>query len=409
MTVSIKSMLMTIVVGATVVAPIAAQSEELVIWSRGDWGTDITAGFNAKMEAEGRDVVAINNLIGHADFPIKFTAALLAGERVDVAAIDLINVPFYASQGALLEMTDFLKSQPFYGELNAAQLALGSLGDQHFAAPNAADVSGFVYNKGLLAEMGFDGPPTNWSEMTEMCQAFADAGKFFIAWPGNNAGGQMFTVLPVAWANGGSFVSADGKTAELNHPKNIEAFEHYQSMMNIGCTPENVASWGWGDKQDGFLAGDIGMIGTGHFLVHVVKDYPDIDAGFVPFMGKDGSSNSAFIGGDLVAIPATSGNKDLAIEYIEFVLSEMGQVEVYSKNGGIPIRSDLMDGNPYLTEDHLVFANASKVGYVPYTVAYQQLMDPWLVAAQKIWNGADVTETLNEGNVAMQRVIDSAQ
>ena len=69
--------------------------------------------------------------------------------------------------------------------------------------------------------------------------------------------------MPVAWANGGSWTSFDGSKAELNHPKTIEMYEHYQNLINIGCVPKNVSSWGWGDKQDGFLAGDIGMIGTG--------------------------------------------------------------------------------------------------------------------------------------------------
>jgi ABC-type glycerol-3-phosphate transport system substrate-binding protein len=56
--------------------------------------------------------------------------------------------------------------------------------------------------------------------------------------------------MPVAWANGGSWVSKDGKTAELNHPKTAEWFTHYQNLINIGCFPDNVSVWDWPDKQD---------------------------------------------------------------------------------------------------------------------------------------------------------------
>ena len=56
-----------------------------------------------------------------------------------------------------------------------------------------------------------------------------------------------------------------------------------------------------------------------------------MDAGFTAFMGSDGSRKSAFIGGDLIAIPVTTGAKDAALEYIEYVLSEAGQIEVYTK------------------------------------------------------------------------------
>ena len=138
-------------------------AEELIIWSRGGWSDWMVEGFNKKMADEGKDIVAINNLIGHADFQVKFTAALAAGERVDVANIDLINVPYYAAIGALEDMTDFLKSQPYYDQLNGPMLALGSYDGTHFAAPNAADVSGYVYNKKLMPT-----PPKDWAEMASM-------------------------------------------------------------------------------------------------------------------------------------------------------------------------------------------------------------------------------------------------
>ena len=150
------------------------------------------------------------------------------------------------------------------------------------------------------------------------------------------------------------------------------------------------------------------MIGTGNFMINVVKDHTEkVDAGFTAFMGSDGSSNSAFSGGDLIAIPVTTGAKEAALEYIEYVLSEAGQIEVYTKNGGIPIRADLFEGNPYLTDDHMVFANASTVGDVPYTTVYQELMDPWQVANQRIFAGEDVQTVLDEQNAIMQKIIDA--
>ena len=56
-------------------------SEELIIWSRGGWSDWMVEGFNKKMADEGKDIVAVNNLIGHADFQVKFTAALAAGRE----------------------------------------------------------------------------------------------------------------------------------------------------------------------------------------------------------------------------------------------------------------------------------------------------------------------------------------
>jgi multiple sugar transport system substrate-binding protein len=221
------------------------------------------------------------------------------------------------------------------------------------------------------------------------------------------------------WGND-LYVSADGlgerrlvdqqgwEKMEINHPKNREAYAHYLKMLNMGCVPKNVAAWDWPDKQDGFLAGDIAMIGTGNFMINVVKDHLDkVDPGYTPFFSKDGSRKSGFVGGDLIAIPATTGNKEAALEYINFVLSREGQVDVSTKSGSIPIRSDLFDDNPYLTEDHLVFARASAVGDVPYTPVYQEMMNPWSATNQRIFAGEDLDKVLSEQNAAMQRIIDA--
>ena len=73
----------------------------------------IVKGFNEKMEREGRTLRAKNLTIGGGDFTLKFTAALKAGERIDVANIDLIYVPYYAAIGALQDITDFLVNEPY--------------------------------------------------------------------------------------------------------------------------------------------------------------------------------------------------------------------------------------------------------------------------------------------------------
>ena len=46
-------------------------SEELIIWSRGGWSDWMVEGFNKKMADDGKDIVALNNLIGHADFQVR--------------------------------------------------------------------------------------------------------------------------------------------------------------------------------------------------------------------------------------------------------------------------------------------------------------------------------------------------
>ena len=180
-------------------------------------------------------------------------------------------------------------------------------------------------------------------------------------------------------------------------------------MVDAGCVPENIAVWDWGDKQDGFLAGDIGMIGTGNFLMGVVKDHTEkVDAGFTPFMSKDGSMTSSYVGGDGISIPVTVGNMEGAKEYLQYALSPEVQIEIYSKNGGLPVRSDLVDNNPYLTEDSKMFLVESRRGYAPYLKPYHEISEVIVTAFQKVLGGEDAQTVFDEANGKFQAILDSA-
>jgi|TARA_B110000003_G_scaffold184249_1_gene183169 multiple sugar transport system substrate-binding protein len=377
-------------------------SRELVVWSRYEPSQSLVDAFNAKMEADGNELRAVNTVLA-GDMITKFTAALAAGERVDVVALDLIHVPYYASIGALEDMTDFLKGKDYYNNLNAAMLHLGTINGEHYAAPNNLDISGIAYNKDMLPN-----PPTTWAEMTSLCEDFASEGKLLMGWPSKSFGGMIFTWAPWAYAEGGvhtGLVNADGSVANVNHPSMVKAFNHFTNMQEIGCVPKNVAAWDWPDAQDAFLRGDMAIWGGGNFVVAMQKDYPDINMGFFSHFSEDGSRKSGFIGGDLVSIPVTTGDKDGAVEFINYMLSEEGQSVYINKNGGVPIRSDLFD-DPGLTDDHRVFLNGGQTGHVPYSVVYNELMDPWGAVVQEIFAGADVESSLNSANEKLQAIID---
>ena len=391
-------------------SPFFIQAEELIIWTR--WGEmeRIVKGFNEKMEREGRTLRAKNLTIGGGDFTLKFTAALKAGERIDVANIDLIYVPYYAAIGALQDITDFLVNEPYYDKLNKPMMNLGRYEGKYYSIPAGLANSGIVYNKKLLNQFGFNDRPKNWADMITMCKAFAGSGKYFMAWPGDGGGGSIYTIQPMLWANGGSWISKDGLTAEFNHPKNIETYKHYRAMMDLGCVPKNVAGWKWGDKQDGFLAGDIAMIGTGSFMINTVKEHLDkVDPGYMGFIGKDGSKISAFVGGDLTAIPVTAENKEGAMEYLKYTLSREAQVDIMSKAGQTPARSDFFKNNPYMDENALVFAEAGDAGEVPYSFVYDELIrKPYTEAVQKVWTADvdDIEKIMDEYNEKAQKIID---
>jgi multiple sugar transport system substrate-binding protein len=282
-----------------------------------------------------------------------------------------------------------------------------------YALPFSADDSALIYNRTLFAEAGLDpdAPPTTWEDLVEYARILTDpeAGVYGYGFSGGSAGGLMFTMMPYAWANGGLWLSEDGTEARLDDPRTVEAVQMFTDMINEGLVPPGTPTYTYDDFQNGFKQGQIAMITTGNFVVaDLVRNFPDIDFGVGLIPGQDGETFSSFIGGDLIAIPATSRYPDEAWDFIEFLLSEEVQVEVYAQNGIIPVRRDLHD-NPYFEEEprYKVFADALDQGYVPFTVVYNELYNPFLVGMQNAFLGnMSVEEALAQATEEMQIVID---
>jgi len=222
----------------------------------------------------------------------------------------------------------------------------------------------------------------------------------------------MFTMMPYAWANGGQWLNEDGTVSELDDPKTVEAVQFFVDMINDGLVPPGTATYSYDDFQNGFKQEKIAMMTTGNFVISdLTTNFPDIDFGVALIPGQDGKSFSAFAGGDLIAIPNGSEHPEEAWQVIEFMLSDAIQVEVFAKNGQIPVRSDLYDNAYFEAEPrYQVFARALTVGYVPYTTVYNELYDPFLVGMQNAFTGEKpVEEALADATKDMQAVIDRSR
>jgi multiple sugar transport system substrate-binding protein len=387
-------------------------SQELTVWVRSTALESAFEAYNTQMEAEGRDVRVRFNLIDPEDFPARFTTALAAGMAPDVVSIDLVLVPYYNSIGAFLDLTDRFEALDYADTINSAMLRLGTWDERVYALPFAADVSALIYNRAMFEAAGIDpdSPPRTWAELVDYAQLLTGDGVYGYGFSGGSAGGLMFTMMPYAWAAGGRWVSEDGTTAELDDPVTVEAVQMFTDMIHEhDVTPPGVATYTYADFQDGFKQNRIAMITTGNFVVSdLTRNFPDIDFGVAPIVGKEAGQISGFIGGDLIAIPEMSRYPEEAWEFVQFLLSPDVQVEIFASSGIIPVRSDLHD-NVYFQEEprYLVFAESSRAGYVPFTTVYNELYRPFLEGMQDAFRQAKPVEAaLDDAAREMQIILD---
>lgn len=386
--------------------PLSAQDDSatLTMWVRniGDQVQQLVDEWNDRGGAQIQLTV-----IPPAEFITKMGAAIAAGESPDIASIDLIYAPAFAAAGQLLDITDLLSELPYADDLLPAHAELGTYEGRNYAVPFAIEGSFIIYNKDLFEQAGLDAdsPPTTWDELLEAARAITAIGDDIYGYyfAGACAGCNAFTYLPFIWASGGDVLSDDYSEATITtDPIVREALEFYHQMWEEGLIPEGASIDDGSSFVSAFGTGTIGMAGTGAFGINTYRnDHPELRLGAFHIPGRDGGAAS-FGGGDVIAIGSGTEYPDEAWEFIEWMMSEETQLDIYAANNRTTVRVSMLE-NEYSADDDLVLiaASALAVGQSPYSLVYNDLFNdpngPWLEMLQVAILDGDIDGALQLG------------
>lgn len=384
---------------------------ELAIWCREYAAAPLRAAvkmFNALDNGIKVKVTAIPE----QQFPDQFSTALASNEAPDLVSINATLPPYFSSIGAFTDITDRYESLKFKDAFNPVVVHLGqdTKGVQ-YAVPFSADVSALVYNRGLFKKAGLDPeqPPVTWDELREAARRLTTGDRYGYVFAGGEPGGHMFTFMPYVWANGGQYLSEDGRRALLDSPQAIEALQFFVDLTRkYQATPPGVVNYSGAENSEAFTSQKAAMVVTGNFDVENLNtNYPDLDYGVALIPKPADGKHSAYSGGDLAAITSQTDHVDEAWEFIKFGLSEEVQVEAFAKNGILPVRKDLNDNRYFQKEPkYKVFADAYTIGQMPYSPKYFELYNPLLSAMQSALQGKKTPkEAFTECTAEMNRII----
>jgi multiple sugar transport system substrate-binding protein len=347
----------------------------------------------------------------------KVGAAAASGGLPDILASDVVYAPNYLKQGLFADMTDKVTSLPFYDDLGKAHIDAATLDDKIYGAPFIVDSSIILYNKSLFAQAGLDpeSPPQNYDEILEDSRAIrqnigGDVYGFYFG--GNCPGCNAYTMFGNLAAAGEQPFTDDGATANIDTPALKETLDLYKQLWDEGLVAPSAQTEDGVNWNTLFNEGKIGILprGTGNFAN--LKD-ATFDWGVAPLPAPDGSGTSAFIGGDIASITATSKHPDEAWNFIEWSLGDENQVDVVAKNGSLPSRIDLAENEYSAADPRLVTAiKGSETGYTPSTTVYGNAINnangPWLKMIRDYIFENDAS-ALEDGQKAIQDEIDEAQ
>lgn len=381
------------------------------------WARDSTAkaikSMASKFNAQSDTIEVKVTEQPSGQFSDQFSLALSANEAPDIASIDCTKVPYFASIGAFVDITDKYNQLDFKDTFSEGMLALGAYDGKQFALPFAPDVSVLLYNKAHYKEVGLDPEkgPTTWDELIEYSRKLTTNDHFGYVYAGGDAGGHMFTFMPYVWNNGGEVISADGKSCQLGSANAIEALSMLNDLTSkYKVTPPSVTTYSWSEAQDAFLTQKSSQIVLGSAAIYsfVNGENSDLEWGacLLP-KGPSGTEYASFSGGDSIGITTQCKNPEAAWEFIKFGYTEDVQVEDMAKNGMLPPRSDMFD-NEYFnkTPEYQVLKEALKVGHAPYSLKYDEMYVPVLEAMQRCLNGEKTPEqAFQDAAVAIDKIM----
>ena len=191
----------------------------------------------------------------------------VAGGDLDIALIDLVWIGNFAENDWILPLADVQAKFPeavdpdldiddfFPLVLNA----FGGWNDTIYGLPFDNYSGMMFYNRCMLEDAGFDGPPATWAELKDTYgPALTGDGKYAFALQSKrNETQSADSFARVLWPFGGSFLDADFKS-NLNSAESQAGLKFRQDLMQY--MPDGIVAYDHAETVNGFTQGDVAMI-----------------------------------------------------------------------------------------------------------------------------------------------------
>jgi multiple sugar transport system substrate-binding protein len=284
----------------------------------------------------------------------------LAGETLpDVLRADIIWVPEFADQDALLaldtEMSDFatISSQVFPGPLSTNKWK-----DHYYGLPLDTNTRILFYNTKVFADAGITAAPKTVDEFeAAMAQVKTKLGADHYGYAEGGTG--PWSVLPWIWSFGGGITNADltAATGTLNGPGTVAAITKLKEWLDKGYISPSILGGGVA-TSDQFGKDETATILEGPWMPGIFKNqFPSLGFQYATVPAGPGGSQSVVGGEDIVVFKQTA-NKEAALAFTRFMLSEEAQLAM-GKVGQMPVLSSL-SGNAELPDYYPTFQEQLK-------------------------------------------------
>jgi multiple sugar transport system substrate-binding protein len=398
---------------ASILATSPALAEDLNMWVRAS-GAGAAEKLVNLWNGGHADKKIVITVIPDNQMVTKLATGTQAGEVPDLISFDLIYMPDFMKAGFLTDLTADLKDDPNYASVAQAYKDIATYDGKIYGAGFTPDVSILIWNKDLFKKAGLDPEkaPTSLPEIHAAATKIRALGDDIYGYyfSGSCPGCNIFVTSPMMVATGAKMLPAKADDTPLDGDGVKEVLSEMQAMWKEGLVPASAESDAGANFVATFQTGKIGIQGSGGFVISLLKEKsPDLNFGVAILPGMKDGQQSAFVGGDVVAIPNGSKQAAIAKEFIHWELTDEAQLEGLAKNNIIPSRPALADNKYFKEEPRVVTTGqALGVGYVPWVFHFNDMVNsdssPWIQMIQTAIFDGDVDGAITTARDSMKSI-----
>jgi len=335
----------------------------------------------------------------YGEFRDKLVQAAATGQFPDIAFVDQGDVPIYADQGIISDVTDKVNAWDGKDQILPNILEAVHYKDRYWGVPFLTNATAMFYNVEQFRAAGIAQPPTTWDELS------ADAKKltrgstsgFCFAANANEEGSSVFE--PFLW-------QAGGDVPTIGDQASIDALDFVNSFVKDGTAPKSILSWGQNDIANQFIARNCSMMVNGPWELGALAEQARFDWDVAPM--PRGAQAASSLGGEQLVI-SKNADMDAAWTVAEQVLDPAVIGRVAISLGGLPNRKDT-ESDPAWTTGKGRQAFADSVQYARprsvYGPKYNQISEQIWTMVQNVLSGTKSSaDAAKEAGTAIQPLL----
>lgn len=255
----------------------------------------------------------------------KLLTGFASKQLPDILWMDRGKIGSWAARGVLQPIDDLVARAGI--DLNKyypAALEEAKFNGKLYGLPGFIDVRALYVNLDSLSEIGQDPAQLdtgNWDQLTELsAKLLKKSGDSIQRWGMDNKLQAGYIYLWGA-ANGGSFISDDGKTVTFNDPKIVEALDwgvnNYDAQGGYSAYQSVSSTW-QGDEQ--FARAQVALTLYENWMLGIIaRVSPKLNFEVVPMKKRNDGGMVSFSAGPAWCIPNGAGNVEAAWQFIRYM------------------------------------------------------------------------------------------